>query len=414
MVKYFNNLMGGIPQLTNVFGALTALLDAVLVTGFNLKTLDSLTCTDGVATATVNSGHGYTVNQVVLITGASPSEYNGEHIVLSANASTFTFALAGSPTSPATGTIACKAAPLGFEIAYTGTNKRAYRSTQLTSNKPILRVDDSQAPDYASTYAKYAKVSIAQNMSDIDTYVGSHAPYDPTNPTKNEVATGTGSGIINGWYKWIYAHPYGAGMTADGGAGNRNFHLVGDSRGFVLSVSSDVTNPTLRRTYYFGDFNSLKSGDVFNYLLTATDDYNPAYSAVTVHPSSVTEFEYTQSYVGKQLATDYTNLGMPVRAGFVALNATSTAAWVSGYQYNTAPFPNGANNGLLLSPVAIREESGHVRGMLTGIYFIPHALPYSDGLILDNVNGRKMLLLSGSYSNNPTRFAVDLTGWERT
>ena len=128
MVKYFNNLMGGIPQLTNVFGALTALLDAVLVTGFNLKTLDSLTCTDGVATATVSSGHGYTVNQVVLITGASPPEYNGEHIVLSANASTFTFALAGSPTSPATGTIACKAAPLGFEIAYT-----AVHSSQVTS-----------------------------------------------------------------------------------------------------------------------------------------------------------------------------------------------------------------------------------------------------------------------------------------
>jgi len=414
MVKYFNNLMGGIPQLTNVFGALTALLDAVLVTGFNLKTLDSLTCTDGVATATVSSGHGYIVNQVVLITGASPPEYNGEHIVLSANASTFTFALVGSPTSPATGTIACKAAPLGFEIAYTGTNKRAYRSTQLTSNKPILRVDDSQAPDYASTYAKYGKVSIAQNMSDIDTYVGSHAPYDPTNPTKNEVATGTGSGIINGWYKWIYAHPYGAGMTADGGTGNRNFHLVGDSRGFVLSVSSDVASPSSRRTYYFGDFNSLKSGDVFNYLLTASDDYNPAYSAATVYPSSMTEFEYTQSYVGKQLVTDYTNLGLPVRAGFAAFNAVATSSWVSGYQYNNSPFPNGANNGLLLSPVAIREESGHVRGMLTGIYFIPHALPYSDGLILDNVNGKKMLLLSGGYSNNPTRFAVDLTGWERT
>ena len=414
MVKYFNNLMGGIPQLTNAFGALTALLDAVLVTGFNLKTLDSLTHASGTATATVNSGHGYSVNQVVLITGASPSEYNGEHVVLTTTASTFTFSLSGTPTSPATGTIACKAAPLGFEIAYTGTNKRAYRSTELVSNKPILRVDDSQAPDYASTYAKYAKVSMAQNMSDIDTYVGVHAPYDPTNPTKNEVAMGTSSGIINGWYKWIYAHPYGSGMTADGGAGNRNFHIVGDSRGFVLSVSSDVLQPSLRRTYYFGDFNSLKSGDVFNSLLTATDDYNAAFSAATVYPSSVTEFEYTQSYVGKQLLTDYTNIGAPVRAGFTALNAVATSAWTSGYQYNTAPFPNGANNGLLVSPVVIREESGHVRGNLVGVYFIPHALPYSDGLILDNVSGKKMLLLSGAYGNNQSRIAIDLTGWERT
>jgi hypothetical protein len=87
---------------------------------------------------------------------------------------------------------------------------------------------------------------------------------------------------------------------------------------------------------------------------------------------------------------------------------------VSGYQYNTAPFPNGGNSGLLLSPVLIKEESEHVRGTLVGVYFTPHNLPYSDGTILDNVNGKRMLLLSGGYNNAQTRFAFDLTGWERT
>ena len=42
-VKYYANTMQGAPQLTNDWGCMTALLDAVLVTGFNLKTIETLT-----------------------------------------------------------------------------------------------------------------------------------------------------------------------------------------------------------------------------------------------------------------------------------------------------------------------------------------------------------------------------------
>lgn len=60
---------------------------------------------NNVATATATS-HGFIVGDVVRISGADQSAYNGDKRVDSvADANTFTFAAYGSPTTPATGTI---------------------------------------------------------------------------------------------------------------------------------------------------------------------------------------------------------------------------------------------------------------------------------------------------------------------
>ena len=47
-VKHYNSGMQGAPQLANAWGDMTALLDAVLVDGFNLRTIDTLTFVDGI------------------------------------------------------------------------------------------------------------------------------------------------------------------------------------------------------------------------------------------------------------------------------------------------------------------------------------------------------------------------------
>ena len=54
-VKHYNFGMQGAPQLANAWGDMTALLDAVLVDGFNLRTIDTLTFAAGIATARVNA-----------------------------------------------------------------------------------------------------------------------------------------------------------------------------------------------------------------------------------------------------------------------------------------------------------------------------------------------------------------------
>ena len=58
------------------------------------------------ATATVTApGHGFTTGQKVVIYGANQSDYNGAFTVTVTNANTFTYTVANSPATPATGTI---------------------------------------------------------------------------------------------------------------------------------------------------------------------------------------------------------------------------------------------------------------------------------------------------------------------
>ena len=171
-VKWMHQGMAGAPVLTNNWGSLTALLDACLVNGFNLQTVSAITRTDSTATAILTAGHGFTVDQVVRVAGSDQPDYTGEFTVTAVTSTTVSFTVNGTPVTPATTatSLTMKVAPLGFEIAYTGTNKRAYRSPNPRSNRPFLRVDDSLPTGYTTTWAKFGRVTIAEGMSDIDTW----------------------------------------------------------------------------------------------------------------------------------------------------------------------------------------------------------------------------------------------------
>ena len=380
--------MQGAPQLTNDWGCMTALLDAVLVNGFNLKSIATLTSTGDIATATISAGHLFEVGQVVLIAGASQSEYNGEVRVLSVTANTFTYAVTGTPASPATGTITVKAAPLGFEIAFTGTNKRAYRSPNVASNRPYLRVDDSLDTLNTTTYAKKAKVTMAQGMSGIDTFVGARAPYDSALPNKNEVATGSGASVSDGWYKWYYAKS-GTVNTGDStapSAYNRPWVIVGDDRGFYLfNESLDGLGIAGK---CFTDFESYRSADGFNTLLCAHDAYVDASYSINSDPEGYassdwkSRFPRTQDNMGKVLMCSYLQIGNNVNPSFTSLN-TNNAQNITGYSTGIT-FPNGPDYSLLMYPTLLKEGS-HLRGKMPGMMWILNESPTFNHL--DTITG---------------------------
>jgi hypothetical protein len=132
-VKHFDSTMTGAPTLANVAGNLLAVLDACLVDGFGLKTVDSLVVAGGIATATIATGHSARVNAVVLIAGATPSGLNGEKRVISTTTNTVVFDATGITDQTATGTITLKIAPAGWVKAFTGTNKTAYKSGNVAA-----------------------------------------------------------------------------------------------------------------------------------------------------------------------------------------------------------------------------------------------------------------------------------------
>ena len=413
-VKYFTSGMAGAPQVSNNWGDLITLLDACLVNGFNLKAIDSLTFANGIATATISSGHSYNPGQVVEIAGATQPEYNGQFRVLTTTATTFTYAVTGTPASPATTTtnITAKVAPLGWEKPFAGTHKAAYRSKNLQSPQNLLRIDNSlKTPGYNTSWAKWANVGIVEDMTDIDTIVGAQAPYNPNNPMANWKQVEANQW---GWFKWYHARQSGYDIAGDGGGGNRNWVLIGDDRLFYLFITHQAGYNWYGRTSYcFGDIVSFKPGDQYATVLAADDIYLSNGNSID-YPGQRGGYGLVMSldFTGKVLLRSYTQLGGHVRFGLTSLNLNNNQQ-VCGR--GSMPFPNGPDYSLWLLPTYVREESGHMRGMMPGMYWIPHDRPYSDLTIVDNVvgqAGKKFLLVRQSYSSDTegAQVAFDITG----
>ena len=423
-VKYFHSNMQGAPQLSNAWGCMTALLDACLVTGFNTKAINSITRVASVATATISAGHLYEVGQVLSVSGADQAAYNGEVCVVSATTTTFSYAVTGTPVTPATGsTLSVKVAPLGWEIAFTGTNKRAYRSANILSNRPYLRVDDGLDPAWTTTYSKYAKVTMAQGMSDIDTFVGARAPFDAAFPTRNEVGTGSGSNAYGGWHKWYYAKADGGPVNGQAdsysapGDFNRAWVVIGDDRGFYLINQWGSSTGTLG-AHCFTDFESYRTADGFNTLLGATDAWITATSIVSGQgPDSNQNFARTCDYVGKVLMRDFTQVGSNVRAGFCTLNTNNNAVCTSGSATGIL-WPNGPDYSLILHPVFLKQENSHLRGKMPGLMWIHNNSPSFNHLdVISDVMGypgSKFLLVkvasANGYYQELGMLAFDITG----
>jgi hypothetical protein len=415
-VKYFNSGMTGAPQISNNWGDLVTMLDACLVNGFALKAIDTLTCVDGMATATISAGHAYRPEQVVEIAGADQPEYNGEVRVIAATATSFTYAVIGTPVSPATSatSISAKVAPLGWEKAFAGTNKAAYRSQNPASPQNLLLIDDSlKTPGYTTTWAKWANVGIVEDLADIDTIVGAQAPFDPNNPTQNWKQVQANQW---GWYKWYHARTSGYDNSGDSGGGNRNWVLIGDDRLFYLFVTNAAGYGWYGRNgYCFGDITSFKPADNYATVLAAEDIYwSNSSSGYSSYPGQYNGYGLTQSleFTAKVLLRNHTQVGNPVRFGLTSLN-TNNGQQVCGR--GPMPFPNGPDYSLWLLPTYVRQEDGHMRGLMPGMLWMPQDRPYSDQTIVDNVvgqTGRKFLLVRTQYSSEAegAQIAFDITG----
>ncbi len=125
-VKWYSSAMEGAPLLSSGVagaahttnpGSLIALLKAVLVTGFGIKSVSSLVYSSAAQTitATVSAGHKYLVDQVIELSGANESGFNGEFRVLSVTSTTVVMGLDnGTPSAVnATGSLSLNIPSLG-------------------------------------------------------------------------------------------------------------------------------------------------------------------------------------------------------------------------------------------------------------------------------------------------------------
>lgn len=337
-VKVFHSAMTSAPVLSGSAGALLSVLDSCLADGWGTKSMTTGSIASGVATINFTGSAAPEVGSVILVAGATPSGLNGEKKVTAVGSGLVSFATTEADGS-ITGTVTFKMAALGWTKSYTGANKRAFKSGDIAATGCLLRVDDS-----GTTTARMVGY---EAMTDVDTGTG---PF-PTSAQQS------------GGYYWPKSN------AADTSA--RNWVLVGDERTFYLYVSPHPTTfATQGVTFVFGDLLSYKSGDAYGCVLSGGDASTVISTTSTI--SSCAGFAQPVS-TGISVAVARSHLGI---GGAQTGYQTSAHAFGNAYSSTTAynsrsyVFPNGADNGLLLSEV-IYSSNAALRGVLPGLYHTP-------------------------------------------
>ncbi len=358
-VKYFHSSMRGAPARTGAAGSLIAVLDACLVSGFGLVTVDSLSVSAGVATMTISAAlNAFERDAVVLVAGATPAALNGEQCISAVAGNKVSFPAPGLPDGAATGSITVKMAPAGWEKAFAGTNLAAYRSQDVTGTRMFLRVDDTSVTN--------ARVVGYESMSDISSGQGAF-------PSAAQMSGG-------GW--WPKAT--GAGATA------LAWTLVADSRFFLLHMQTSSSAPGASGAVWaFGDFESLRSGDPYACVLMVSNVDTASSSSA----GGAVEYSSSSSGGNAMIPRSFTGLGGSVNGGHGCESFASGSSGPAGsFSAPAVPsYPNGPNNGLVLSRKFLFEPNIALRGRLPGA-LLPVQQCHSAFNWLDKIDGQDELI----------------------
>jgi len=366
-VKVFRSTDFGAPANTNAAGALIAILDACLVNGYGSQTVTSITRTGTTATVTTPSAHLLKDGTFMRISGAGQSDYNGDFAITVTGATTFTYQVANSPVTPATGTITSKVAPADWTKPFSGTNLAAYKQG-AGSNGMYLRVSD--------TTTAFARVKAFEAMTDISTGTGDF-------PTETQFAGGLYAGKSNS-------------TTA------RVWDIIADEKALHIFIGEDGTQ---REYYFFGDIISNKSGDAFNTVIDfggttgAGGSYQTLALATSLSAGAVT--------VGHYIARPHTQVGQSLQCAFMSDRNSGQNSL--GQQSGAMPYPCPIDNSLHISPILAAEMTAGLRGKVPGLWNPIHNIPFQNGDIITGTgvnSGRKFLAQLMSNQTGTTMQAL--------
>lgn len=399
-VYYFNEGLRGAPQLSGTSGALIAVLDACLITGFGTVSVTSLTVADGIATATVSAGNGFNPHHIILIEGASDPALNGRHrVLLDGNSSTsFSFKTTAA-NGAASGTISAKYAPVpGWEKPFSAANKAVYRAT--TGNRFFYRVDDSLPEKYVAEIRGY------ETMASVDVGV---APF----PLLSRVSTIEKSNGANATGKY--------------------WDLVADCRAVMFGAQQNASigaAPYATPARYFGEMVPLApNGDAWCSAVLSSIEKS---TSMNLHVGSNIFYSYrgtAVSYFGT-VARGVSGVGGAIDAQCMAVFGNKVGV-LSGQDAVFGPAPSAVDGQIYLSPVYLAEGSaGPARAVVPGAQYVPHT-GVNDMLSVRTIitpaagplAGRQLLALacsnntsisSSSSISSSGRYLMDITGPWRT
>lgn len=336
----------GAPSLTGQVGSGITVLDALLVNGYNSQTVTSVTRSSTTATVTKTS-HGYRTGQILTISGANEADYNGNFRITVTDANTFTYTVANSPSTPATGTISAKVAPLGWTKPYSGTNLAVYRQKSGT-NQFYFRADDTNGQEL--------RIRGYETMSDANTGTG---PF----PNVAQIANSS----------YLYKSSVASSTARDWAAFSDGKIL------YLFSAYSNAASTTGSCAIVIGDLVSNKSGDAYGTVnIGSTGMSSTALQAPMLSTISTAQ-------AGNHVCRPYTQTGSSaavyktIDQGIIGSSSTLV------YGSAGLAYPHGPDGGAYLLPVRVMESTSVYRGRLPGIWAPAHSRPLSH---LDEFTGQ--------------------------
>ena len=388
-VKTYDSTQAGAPVLSGTAGAMRAVVKACAIDGFGAGAVSTLVVAGEVATATYATAHPFRIGSVALYAGATPAGLNGEKTILTTTTYTVTFAAPGIADGAATGTITSKMAALGWTELFPSAlaNVIALKPTVPEATGCVMRIDDTGTTN--------ARVVVYESMSDISTGLGA---------TPTEVQ-------LSGGAYWPKSE------AANGAA--RRWVLWGDGQSLVLYIAPNGSQQQHGVVMGFGDLLSDKSGDAYGCAVT---DAGPAGHFASAAILGCLGYGHGVSAASNlYVVRSYTGLGgAAIGKKVSAHNTAANYSGRTGYNGNTLPYPNGADNSLRLAPLEVLVGASGFRGRVAGVYHSPQvcadAFASGDKVPGDGAfAGRTMMavrtgMTDGSLSAAGVLF-VDLTGW---
>lgn len=413
LTKFYYSTMKGAPNLASEWGSLLSVLRGCLLNGFNEQQVSSVAIADGIATITLGSDHGFIEHQVVSISGADQAIFNAEYRITSVATTTVT--VKSPDIESATGAMFIKTAAMGWTEKFTGTNKSVFAAKDTTKNRFVLRVDNSLPAGYETSWAKFARITIAEGMVDINNFGSfAKAPTSPAYPNTNEQGDGlTGASGIYGWAKWYHGvetNPALREQSTSGQSASLDWEIVGDDSCFYLWVK--ITNSEGRATYAFAPIDSVSSTDNFNCFLSATNGLRSASTSGESQSSGGNSANCQWRSLdnsGKFVLRDYTGIGNTHEpCSLFSLNVGNNQQ-VSG-RSESLPFPNTTNNSVILHDTYAKTVNG-IRGTLPIIKWINNRWLLPNKSVLSKQQG-VYLVLGANYNNEgmTSFFAFELGG----
>lgn len=378
LIKFFESTDAGAPTLNNAVGSMIAVLDACLITGYNTKSITSITVASGVATVACTA-HAYanTYGKDIRIAGATGSftALNKDTNIANVTTNGFTFLCPGVADGAATGTLTAKYAPLNWTKQYTGTNKAMYKRGDVTATGCMLRIDDNAV-------GQSCRALMVESATDVDTFTNA-------SPTSAQIAGGLGQ---------FWSKGYNTAAAAD-------WFVVADEKLFYLFVKCfpDTTTILPHLPHFFGDIIDFKPGSVLGCVLGG--GYTVAMSSgplgTTVQPGGFVVAGGKNGILKSQLLWSTNTVNHGVGSANV--------------------YPSDVDGGLVISsPVLLNEatSTGHYRGVMPGLAY---PLAKTDTVlnpktIISNIVGSAKVFIcanqANAVGNNSATVVplIDLTG----